>query len=524
MSRLKNFTRSLLSSYAFLGANVVYTLVSVPLALKYLTKAEFGLWALTLQIAGYVSLIDLGMGSSISRILIDHKDDRTSGRYGSAVKSGFCVGLAQGLIALAVGLSLVGFMGSWLRVPSELSGQFLWLMVGQVCVTALTFLTRVFSQILYAWQRIDVTNYAGITQFAVGLAVLWLGFVSGLGVFSLLWGIAANWLVGVCFTSFACAKLGFWPKSGEWGQASWALFRELFNYGADIFLITIGTQIISSSQTVLISRELGIESAALWSVMTKMFTLVCQIVWKIVANAMPAFGEMQVRREWERLWHRYRGLFITSSVFAGACGTLFAACNGPFVRVWTNGKFTWSETDNLLLALWLILLTQQCCHNSLIMCLKEIRGLKYVYLFEGVVFVVASVAILPATGLTGMLFCSVLATLICTWLCGTWRIAALSRKGWKPLLWDWQQPLFRILAVMLPSWLVIRWILRDAAGLPQLIVSGGLLAIIGLWVSLRFALPSDLTTEIVGKLPPTLQRAFRIIGKTVDGRKLVDVK
>jgi len=45
MSRLKKFTFSLLSGYVLLGANIFYTLASVPLALHYLTKPEFGFWA-----------------------------------------------------------------------------------------------------------------------------------------------------------------------------------------------------------------------------------------------------------------------------------------------------------------------------------------------------------------------------------------------------------------------------------------------------------------------------------------------
>jgi O-antigen/teichoic acid export membrane protein len=121
MSRLKKFTHSLLSSYVLMGVNVIYTLISVPLALVYLSKAEFGLWALTLQIAGYIALIDLGMASSISRSLIEHKDDRASGRYGGIIQSGFLVCLAQGLISLIVGMSLVWFMGTWLKVPPDVS-------------------------------------------------------------------------------------------------------------------------------------------------------------------------------------------------------------------------------------------------------------------------------------------------------------------------------------------------------------------------------------------------------------------
>ena len=511
MSRLKRFTRSLLSSYAFLGVNVLYTLAAVPLALKYLSKAEFGLWALTLQVAGYIALVDLGMGSSIARILIDHKDDRANGRYGGAIKSGILVGLVQGLIALAVGLSLVWFLAGWLLIPQELSRQFLWLMIGQVFLTAATFVSRIFSQLLYAWQRMDISNYAQIAQLVVGFGVLWLGFHLRLGVFSLLAGFMAGWLVGTAICFLACRHLGLWPKGAEWGRASRAQFQELFSYGADLFLITIGTQLIISSQTVLISRQLGLDAAALWSVMTKVFSLVSQVLGKMIGNAMPAFAEMYVRKENDRLWSRYRTMFITLSVLSGVCGVLFAACNGPFVSVWMHGQFSWPAVDNMLLALWLVASTQQSCHNGLIMNLKQIRGLKYVYLLEGVLFVGLAIVILPSTGMTGMLICSVVATTLFTWLCGVWRVAGLSGKGWKPLVWDWQLPLFWVVGVMVPCWLAIEWTLRDAPDWLRLVINGGLLTVIGVFVSLRFALPSDLATEIVGKLPPAAQRIAVIL-------------
>jgi O-antigen/teichoic acid export membrane protein len=514
MSRLKNFTRSLMSSYALLGVNILYTLGAVPLALHYLSKAEFGLWALTLQIAGYISLVDLGMSGSVSRILIDHKDDRASGRYGGVIQSGFWVGTAQGAIALAVGSILVWFLGAWLKVQPEFARAFFWLMFGQVLLTAATFATRMFGQLLYAWQRIDVSNYCGISQLAVGFAVLWLGFHWNWGVFSLLAGAVASWIWGVGFSLIACCRLGLLPKAGEWGRPSRERFRELFNYGAEVFLITIGVQLIISSQTVLVSRQLGLEAAALWSVMTKAFTLVSQIVWKIVSNAMPAFAETHVRGEWERIWSRYRGLFIATNVSAGVCAVLFAACNGPFVALWTRGKFSWSPLDNALLAVWLVMSAQQCCHNSLIICFKEIKTLKYIFLIEGVVFIGVSLAVLPSTGMTGMLVCSVTATTLFTWLTGLWRVAMLSKLGWKPVLWDWQKPLFYVLTAMIPVWLAMAWALRDASNWFQMTFMGGVLTLIGAWVALRHALPSDLVDEIMKKLSPSLRWMAISSGKT----------
>jgi O-antigen/teichoic acid export membrane protein len=506
MSRAKKFAHALLSSYLFLGANILYTLASVPLALKYLTKPEFGLWALTLQIAGYIAWIDLGMGSSVGRILIDYKDRRAEGLYGAAVKSALRVGLAQGAITLVTGMSLVWFMGTWLRVPADLSSAFVWLMVGQVLISAANFVSRIFYQILVAWQRMDLYNYSQIAQLITGLAALWLGFHLGWGVYGMLLGAVVMWGTGVVICALACHRLGFWPRHGEWGRATREQFRELFSYGADMFFIALGTQLILSSQIVLVSRELGMDAAALWSVMTKALTLVSQIVWRIVGNATPAFAEMMVRREWERLWSRYRSLFVAANVFGGICAVIFAVCNGPFVSLWTQDRFSWPLLNNALLAVWLIIQTQQGCYSNLLASLKEIQGLKYIFIAEGVVFIGVADLILQRTGITGMIVCSVLATLLLTWSNGLWRIARLSKTGWKALLWDCQWPLLRVLAVMVPCALVLQWALRGSPDWLQLAVNAAVLGPLGVWAALRFGLPVELVSEIIGKLPGPLRR------------------
>jgi hypothetical protein len=48
--RTYNFIRSLGAGYFAIAVNIVYTVASVPLALHYLGKEQFGLWALAQQI------------------------------------------------------------------------------------------------------------------------------------------------------------------------------------------------------------------------------------------------------------------------------------------------------------------------------------------------------------------------------------------------------------------------------------------------------------------------------------------
>src|SRR5712664_152832 len=89
--RLRRFFHAVASGYAQLVANVLYVLASVPLALHFLERREFGLWALAMQLGGYLQLIDLGMSASVSRHLIDYKDRRDTGEYGGILKTGALV-------------------------------------------------------------------------------------------------------------------------------------------------------------------------------------------------------------------------------------------------------------------------------------------------------------------------------------------------------------------------------------------------------------------------------------------------
>ena len=511
MSRFKRFAHSLVSGYLLLGANVVYTLLSIPLALHYLSLKEFGLWSLTSQIAGYLTMIDLGMNTSVSRILIDKKDSRADGSYGAAIKTGALVGVSQGSIVCLVGLGLLGVLPHWLRVDPELSTEFFWLMLGQVLLTSIAFPARIFGQVLYAWQRMDISNYSQIAQMFVWMVARGGGFAAGLGIYSLLLSLVAGSICSTFICAIACRRLGLWPKRGEWGATSRQQFHELFSYGADVFLIAIGTQLIMSSQVILVTRLLGLEAAGTWNVMTKVFTLQLQILLRFIANTMPAFAEMMARHELTRLRTNYRSLFISVSVLSGLCAILLAAGNSLFVSIWTHGKIHWATQNDFLLALWLLLLTQQCCHNSFIACLKEIRELKYTYLIEGAAFIGAAYWILPRAGFTGMLTTSIVCLVTFTWANGTFRVARLAAHQEGQSLWLWMLPLVRLLLMLVPIWLVADWFLRDLPDLIHFIVICGLIGVLGLVIALRFALPRELALELAARLPLPLKRTCLLL-------------
>ena len=136
---MRRFFHSVASGYVLLGANTLFIFVQIPLALHYLPRKQFGLWALVVQLTGYLQFVDLGMSPSVSRNLIDHKDDRNGRVYGSLIQTAGIVLFTQGAIVFAAGVLLTFFGSSFLHVEQDLQRQFRILMSIQCAVLAAGF-------------------------------------------------------------------------------------------------------------------------------------------------------------------------------------------------------------------------------------------------------------------------------------------------------------------------------------------------------------------------------------------------
>ena len=96
MTHRKLLTRGVFFSYAALIAQISYSFLSVPLALKHLSTAEFGMWGLVTTIGSFLVMAELGMSESFMRYLFECKDGRDPERYGRLFTASFEVGGVAG--------------------------------------------------------------------------------------------------------------------------------------------------------------------------------------------------------------------------------------------------------------------------------------------------------------------------------------------------------------------------------------------------------------------------------------------
>lgn len=514
MARLRQFVHNVGSSYAALGAMVVYTFVSVPLALTFLSREAFGLWALLAQITGYLALIDAGMTGAATRLLIDCKDMPADGAYGRMVKTSFLVALVQASLILLVGFSLARQCPAILDIRPAYADIFIRLLWWQTAITAFAFVTRPLGQMLGAHQRLDIIYYSQILQMTTGLSLIWWFLVRGHGLYSFVFSSAISAGINSVYLFASCYFLRLFPRPGRSGAPSWAVFKEIFAYGKDLFLVAVGTQLIMASQVIIVTRSLGLEVAAVWAVGTRVLNLLLQVVWRISDSASVTLAEMIARGEGDRLRRRYSDIVTVSASLGGLAAVMLASSNALFVDIWTSHKIAWTSLNDVLLGIWMVPLVLIHVHCGFILLTKKIAFMRIVYFIEGCAFVIISLWVLRFGRLPLMITTSILCAFSFSGAYGTWRVAQYFKLPLREVAIDWVKPMVRVSLFAIPVAVLLHFGLAFLPPLPRFLL---ILLILGAWSGIlfgRIGLPRHLQREVLSRSPhfayPFLQRLFAI--------------
>ena len=481
----------LLSGYGLTLVNLLFTVVSVPLALHYLTKQEFGIWAIALQFASYLLLVDLGVSASVSRLLADHKDSSLRKDYADVFYiSCFLSWLQAGALVVLGGV--FAWLAPYLTAADPEQHRLLTgLIFFQSLCTAVSLGSRSLSSPLWAYQRMDLSNLSNALGLILGFGGLWFGFHSGWGAYALVGGNALALIPGILVPWIFCRKNGYYPPWPGCRKLAWSRLPELLLFSRDIFFLQLGGQLASATQVVLVSRMLSVEAAAVWAVMTKFFVFAQQICNRIMDSSAAALTEMFVRADTDRFRRRFTQVVELSSwaSFLGALGIV--AGNSVIVSLWTGNKISWPSQNDFLLGFLLLVSCAVRCHLSISGITKRTSGFRWIQTAEAAVMMGISLLGMPTYGFSAVLAGTIFAhTLVTGWfvLATNRRLLQLSVAelvpGWPTLA----------LLYMVTSWL-LSW-LPTGLTLWQSLAGGLLILLPSVWLSWSWGLSRETRDEL----------------------------
>ena len=442
MTRSSRFISGVGASYIAVVASILYSLAIVPIGLRFLGTEQFGLWMLLVQLSGYLNFIELGVFGSAARIIIDYKDRKGDRAYARIIATASIILVVQGILMMTICWLLAPWAVRLFNIPAPLHDVAIYLLVFLGFATGLTTCFRIFGAILYANQRIDLIWAFTALNSLISLIIIWPLLAAGYGLFALPWSFLAPVVSTIALSWFSCYKLRLLPHNLGFSDVKLHQFRELFKLGTDFFLVNVSNQLLEASQLLIISRTMGLGAAAVWSVSTKLFTLLFQLIAKLENTAVVFFSEMMARGEQEKLKSSFKQMYQVTGALA-VCGMIAAVAINPyFVNVWAGPDMLWPYINNWLISALLSINLLLRCHTDLAMHTKRIGFLRWVFLVESLVFISIALWVAPHLGFAGILAVSIICALVFRSVYAMRRTAtffntptALAGLQWMSFLW-----------------------------------------------------------------------------------------
>lgn len=200
----------LMANYAGFVVNIAIAFFLTPFLVHTLGDAQYGIWSIAASLSGYMSLLDLGISSALTRYVAKYKKISDITKLNSIINSAlllllFC-GFAVVLVSPIVSTILVRLIN--IDVGMQKTVKILAILIS--CDVAIFLGTGTFRGILRGLQRYDITNTVQVISGILNAILFFVFLTKGYGLVAMaLISIFSKIVSIIFFTIFIKKYLSF---------------------------------------------------------------------------------------------------------------------------------------------------------------------------------------------------------------------------------------------------------------------------------------------------------------------------
>jgi O-antigen/teichoic acid export membrane protein len=400
---------------------VIAGFIAVPIVLRLTSPSLYGFWVITLSVLGYLALSDLGLATSLTRLVAGLTNDQDSQSLNRLVSSAFFAFCVAGIVFLGIGLGVSHFIPVWFKIaPSEASSV---IPAYQIAVFsgAIALPLSLFSAIVSGFQRMAVDNTVrnSIALIAIGVSIVLL--FSGWGVVSLaissLFSVVASSAINLLYVRRLCPSLKI-----NVAMVNRADLIRLLTFGGYFQLGRIANTVAISSDSMVIAAASGAAMVTPYTFTSKLAGLFSvNIASKMPIAVFPAMSEMFARNQNLRLQRVFVLLTRYATRLAVVSGVFFAIANYKFVSLWVGPQYFGGPLLNAVLVYWILQDTIYRGTTAIVFALGEMRNWMIASLAEAALNLGLSILLVGPLGIVGVaLGTSIGKTLTTAWYVPYW--------------------------------------------------------------------------------------------------------
>lgn len=410
LSKNKKIAVGVASGVFIKSMALVFTLITVPMTLKYLGAERYGIWVTMISMLAWISVVDMGVANGLTPLLTSafgkNRLDLAQGYVSTAFWSLTISSIFTGFIFYF----FWGFVdwGNIFNIKShDLESQVSSAMALAIGIFLLNLPISIVQRIYLADQKgVTANKWQFVSSFAGVVGIYFATKTQGSLVYLVFCYSGAQLLVGVVnlIWLFGWAK----PELRPFVRPNFLDAKTVMAMGGLFFLNQLATLVVFQKDNILITHYFGPIHAANYSILWQIFFYFNTINLLIAPYLGPAFGDAYAKKDsnWMRVAaSRYLKITFFIAFFGVVLLSLFYE---QVLDVWVGKNFKPSLSTVLWMGLWTMVLSVQWPIISLINSTGQIKIVTLFYVFAAVVNVFLSVIFMKLFGVFGGLMASVL--------------------------------------------------------------------------------------------------------------------
>ena len=282
--------------YNLLGSVIpmLISMATVPIYLRLIGDARYGVLALVWLFLGYFGVFDPGISRAasfhIARLHADEHAKERESTFWTALSINLALGLVGGIIAYCAARPL--FMSSF-KMPEALRGEVFSALPWMAASVTVSIVSGVLSGALMARGRFDLTSSIGTANAMLSqLVPLAIAYIHGPDLRWLIPAVIITRMVGILPTCWYL--IGVMPL-GKGGSFDRTRVKGLFSYGSWITLTNLLNPLLTALDRVLIGTLVNAQAVAYYTVPFNLVSRTSVIPGALSASLFPKLSRGDVK-------------------------------------------------------------------------------------------------------------------------------------------------------------------------------------------------------------------------------------
>lgn len=454
LSAGRRIAMSAAANYAGKFVTVCISFILTPFILRYIGPAEYGLWILVGSIAGYASLLDLGVANAVVKFIAEYHARHDLSGAAPLISTALAFYLAVGLIG--IGLSAIGavFAGYWLQDAVSANTGLVVFLIG--INVALYLPGSAATAVLRGLQRFDIVNLlntGGAILSAVAIVIL---LRAGGGLLTLVSIYLVAFLLSQVAALIVVRKLAPELNFGSI-RPSASLLRPILSFSMSMFVVQVAGRLQMKSAEVVIGSMSTLKAVTPYAIAGRLSELPQIATDQFLQVILPAASAANATNDSDRL----KRLFVTSTritlAVAIPIGAALILLAPVILAAWVGPEYAFASTIAVVLTASSVINTSVWPAASILQAMSRHRVLALAALANGILNIGLSIFLFPYLGLVGVALGTLIPTVAeCIFFVWPYAVRSL-HIPWKHVL---AESIVPAVAPMIPGLLILFGIMR----------------------------------------------------------------